>query len=114
MAMTKTEVDFGALDALLQFKVTKRFCADYLKVSEDTIDRRIKEEHGLTFSEYQSLRMGRTAVKIQQKIVELALKGNPKLLEVAAKYLAGWTEKSDLLIATSDLKIVISKDESEL
>ena len=51
--MTKTEVDFGALDALLQFKVTKRFCADYLKVSEDTIDRRIKEEHGLTFSEYQ-------------------------------------------------------------
>ena len=112
--MTKTEIDFNALDALLQFKVTKRFCADYLQVSEDTIDRRIKEVHGLTFSEYQSLRMGRTAVKIQQKIVELALKGNPKLLEVAAKYLAGWTEKSDLLITSSDLKIVISKEESEL
>ena len=112
--MIKTEIDFGALDALLQFKVTKRFCADYLQVSEDTIDRRIKEVHGLTFSEYQSLRMGRTAVKIQQKIVELALKGNPKLLEVAAKYLAGWTEKSDLVISNSELKIIISKDESEL
>jgi hypothetical protein len=112
--MIKTEIDFGALDALLQFKVTKRFCADYLKVSEDTIDRRIKEDHGMTFSEYQALRMGRTAVKIQQKIVELALKGNPKLLEVAAKYLAGWTEKSDLVILNTDLKIIISKEESEL
>lgn len=114
MAMIKTEIDFGALDALLQFKVTKRFCADYLQVSEDTIDRRIKEVHGLTFSEYQALRMGRTAVKIQQKIVELALKGNPKLLEVAAKYLAGWTEKSDLLITSNDVTIVISKEENEL
>ena len=114
MAMTKTEIDFVALDALLQFKVTKRFCADYLQVSEDTIDRRIKENFDMTFSEYQSLRMGRTAVKIQQKIVELALKGNPKLLEVAAKYLAGWTEKADMLVSGNEINIIISKEESEL
>jgi hypothetical protein len=106
--MTKTEIDFGALDALLQFKVTKRFCADYLKVSEDTIDRRIREDHNMTFGEYQSLRMGRTAVKIQQKIVELALKGNPKLLEVAAKYLAGWTEKSDISITASEQGLTLA------
>ena len=113
--MHKTEISFPALDALLQFKVTKRFCADYLQVSEDTIDRRIKEDFGMTFSEYQALRMGRTAVKIQQKIVELALKGNPKLLEVAAKYLAGWTEKAEMsLTQNGELKIIISKEESEL
>lgn len=114
MAMPKTEVNYDKLDSLLQFKVTKKFCADYLQISEDAIDRRIKEDFGMTFGEYHSMRMGRTAVKIQQKIVELALKGNPKLLEVAAKYLAGWTEKSDMTISTSDLKIVISKEEADL
>jgi hypothetical protein len=114
MAMPKTELNYQALDALLQFKVTKKFCADYLQISEDAIDRRIKEDYGINFGEYHSLRMGRTAVKIQQKIVELALKGNPKLLEVAAKYLAGWTEKSDLVISNSDLRVIISKEENAL
>ena len=114
MAMPKTEVNYQVLDSLLQFKVTKKFCADYLQISEDAIDRRIKEDFNMTFGEYHSQRMGRTAVKIQQKIVELALKGNPKLLEVAAKYLAGWTEKSDILIASGEVKIQISKEENEL
>ena len=113
--MPKTQVNYDKLDSLLQFKVTKKFCADYLQISEDAIDRRIKEDFGMTFSEYHSMRMGRTAVKIQQKIVELALKGNPKLLEVAAKYLAGWTEKAEMsLTQNGELKIIISKEENEL
>jgi len=49
MPMPKTEIDFNALDALLQFKVTCEFCADYLDVSRDAIIRRIKEEKGMTF-----------------------------------------------------------------
>ena len=38
----KVEFDWDVLDAMLQFKVTLKFCADYLNVSTDAIQRRIK------------------------------------------------------------------------
>ena len=89
----KIELNYDKLDALLQFKVTLRFCADYLEVSEDTIMRRIKEDHGMTFTEYHTLKMERTAVKLQQKAIELALKGNSTMLIFSLKNLAKWSDK---------------------
>jgi hypothetical protein len=90
--MPKTEFNWGELDALLQFKVTAEFCADYLNVSRDAIYRRIREEHDMTFSEYHKLKMQRTATKLQQKAIEAALKGNATLMIFALKNLAGWSD----------------------
>lgn len=89
----KIELNYDKLDALLQFKVSMRFCADYLEVSEDTVMRRIKEDHGMTFAEYHALKMERTAVKLQQKAIEQALAGNNTMLIFALKNLAKWSDK---------------------
>lgn len=89
----KIELNYDSLDALLQFKVSLKFCADYLNVSEDTIQRRLKEDHGMTFSQYHELKMERTAVKLQQKAIEEALKGNNTMLIFALKNLAKWSDK---------------------
>ena len=119
MPMPKTEVDFSALDALLQFKVTLAFCADYLGVSVDAIQRRIREKFDMSFTEYHKLKMERTAVKLQQKAIEQALAGNSTMMIFALKNLANWSDKneSELKIKNSieglsdtELKEIIARD----
>ena len=85
-----------ALDALLQFKTTIKFCADYMGCSPDTIQRRIKEEHeGMSFSEYHQTQMQNTGLKLQQKAIDMAMKGDKTMMIFCLKNLAGWTEKAE-------------------
>lgn len=93
MPNPKIELDYKELNALLQFKVTLAFVADYLGVSRDTIIRRIREDHDLTFNEYHELRVSRTATKLQQKAIEMALKGDRTMLIFSLKNLARWSDK---------------------
>ena len=105
----KILIDWNVLDALMQFKVTLSFVADYMKVSEDTIARRIREEYDLTFSEYNKLRMQRTAVKLQQKAIEMALGGNATMMIFALKNVANWQDKVEQNVNNSgpiDIKLV--------
>lgn len=89
----KVDINWDKLDALLQFKVTMDFCADYLGVTIDAIRRRIKEKHNMTFTEYHNLKMQHTATKLQQKAIEMALKGNTTMMIFALKNLAKWSDK---------------------
>ena len=91
----RKEIDFNVLDALMQFKVTKAFVADYMGVSEDTIDRRIKENFQMTFSEYSKLKQQRTGLKLQQKCIERAINGDRTLLIFALKNFANWSDKQE-------------------
>ena len=111
--MAKKQLDYSALDALLQFKTTKKFCADYLKISEDTIERRLREDHDMTFKEYHELKMGRTAVKLQQEAINQALKGNTTLMIFCLKNLAKWADKVEEKVI-SEIKINIDEDDMEL
>lgn len=109
--MAKKEINYDKLDALLQYKTTKRFCADYLDMSEDTIERRIKEDKGTTFSEYHALKMGRVGVKLQQKAIEMALAGDRTMLIFSLKNLAMWADKQEI---TQNSMIEIKVDEEDL
>jgi hypothetical protein len=91
----KVELNYDKLDALLQFKISVKFCAEYLGVSVDTIQRRLKEEKGMTFEQYHASKLERTAVKLQQKAIEMALAGDRTMLIFSLKNLAGWADKLD-------------------
>lgn len=106
----KVELNYDQLDALLQFKITKSFCADYMGVSEDAIDRRLKEDHGMNFSEYHALKMQRTAVKLQQKAIESALKGNTTLMIFCLKNLCGWSDKQESTSINENINISFKSD----
>lgn len=110
----KIDINWDKLDALLQFKVPLRFVAEYLDVSQDTVQRRIKEEKGCTYEEYASSKLQRTAVKLQQKAIEQALAGNATMMIFCLKNLCGWADKTETNVTSGDLKIIISKEESEL
>ena len=112
--MPKTEIDWKELDALLQFKVSNEFCADYLGTSTATIIRRIREEHDMTFSEYHRIKMQRTSVKLQQKAIEQALSGNSNSVMIfALKNLANWTDKNEVQ-TTAKIEINIDSDDNDL
>lgn len=100
----RIDFNYDKFDSILQFKVTKDFCADHMGVSKATIDDRLKEDHGMTFREYHELKLGRTGVRLQQKAIELALgmpskaggkerKPNIRMLELALKNFSGWSDK---------------------
>jgi hypothetical protein len=111
----KIVIDFKVLDALMQFKVTKAFVADYMGVSEDTIDRRIKENFQMTFSEYGKLKQQRTALKLQQKCIEQALGGDRTLMIFALKNMANWSDKLEQTSnVTTDIKINLDKEDNEV
>lgn len=114
MPQPKKELDYSALDALLQFKVSCDFCADYLGVSRDTIIRRIKEDHGMTFSEYHALKKERTATKLQQKAIESALAGNATLMIFCLKNLAGWSDKHEVESVNKNIEIKVDSDETNV
>lgn len=112
----KIDIDWKVLDALLQFKVTLNYCSEYLGVSNETIQRRCKEEKGVSFSEYHELKLQRTAVKLQQKAIEMALAGNATMMIFSLKNLAGWSDKleSKVDIDTTKIEIKIDKDDYNL
>lgn len=109
----KIEINYDKLDALLQFKVSLRFCADYLECSRDTIIRRIKEDYNMTFAEYHSLKMEHTATKLQQKAIEMALKGNNVMMIFCLKNLAKWTDKQEQVVS-ADININIDSEDLNL
>ena len=85
--------NWDKLDAMLQFKVPLSFCADYLECSEDTIERRIRDEWDMTFSQYHALKMQRTSVKLQQKAIEMAIAGHATMLIFSLKNIANWSDR---------------------
>jgi len=107
----KIELNWAELDALCQFKVTKAFCADYLKVSEDTVENRIREKYDMTFKEYAALKISRTGFKLQQKAIEMALKGNTTMMIFSLKNLANWSDNIEAKIdgETAPVQINITK-----
>lgn len=108
------EINFKELDALLQFKVTKEYVADYLGVSEDTVERRIKEKTGKTYQQYKNLKSANTSLKLQQVAIEMALAKDRTMLKFALKNMSGWKEEADAIDANEEIGISITEDDSKL
>lgn len=90
------EIDWNVLDAVLQYGASKLDCADLLNVSEDTVDKKIKQSHKMTFSEYREKKMGKMRIKLLQKQYEVAMNGNVALLIWLGKQHLGQSEKQEI------------------
>jgi len=96
MGRNRIEINWETLDALLQFKPTKRFCADYLGISEDTLEKNLKEKYEMTYSEYADFKLDRTRFKIQEKAIKKALEGDKTMLIFCLKNLCMWSDRQIL------------------
>ncbi len=86
------EIDFDELNKLINFGHTGEECADWFGIDYDTLNKRIKEKYGATFSEYyrkniikfkSSLRrlQFQSAMGIKEKIEKKDSKGKDKIYE---------------------------------
>ncbi len=106
MGRPKKEFDWPKLNAILQYSATKADCADVMEVSEDTIERRIKKEYGLTFAAYRTKKMGKVRIMLVQKAIEQAKSGNATMMIFCLKNLCGWADKQEVIETKTETRIV--------
>ena len=72
--------DWDKLNAILQFMPQKDVVSDIMGVSEDTIDRRIKETHNCNFKEYRDRKMAPVKMRLIKKAIDKAMNGDNTML----------------------------------
>lgn len=85
-------------DGMLLADPSKRFCADYLGISEDTIERHIKKRFGMTFTEYKGLKFDYTVWQIKQAVVNKAMCGNIEAAKYVLSNKSDWMEKKEISV----------------
>ncbi|GAG48667.1 unnamed protein product [marine sediment metagenome] len=103
---TQDIIEWGKLDAMLQFKPTLKLCADYLGIGQTTIKDHIKAKYDKTFTEYREEKMAGVKLKLQQKAMQMAMSGNATMLIFSLKNLCKWTDTPEPDIEDGDLEFV--------
>lgn len=107
------ELNWDKLDGILQFKPTLKTCADFLELSEKTIENKIREKYDCTFAEYRERKMGNVKVKLQQKAIQMALGGHATMMIFCLKNLCKWADKvENTNIEEGKLEVTFKKDGS--
>lgn len=93
MARPQLDIDMDKLAALMRFKPTQADCAAFFKCSEDTIANRIKDETGLSFSEFRSQNMVHTRFSLIRSALKKAEGGDNVMLIFCLKNMCEWRDK---------------------
>ena len=89
----KAPFDWEALDKLLQYKPSLIVCADILGVHENSIKNHIKARFSLTYTQYADKKLSATRLRLIQKGLEMALKGDRTMLIFYLKNMCGWQDR---------------------
>ncbi len=111
---TKKPFDWSKFDGMLIFDASKIACSQFLDVSPDTIERRVKEKHKMTFTAYKKIKLETTVLRLKQKMINKALKGDNVCLIFTLKNISDWSDKQELVNEGIDIKIKIDESDSKL
>ena len=89
----RLEIDWEKLDKMCAIHCTKREIADVLGISEDTIDRRCREEYDCSFAVYYKKHASQGNMSLRRQQFQTAMKGNPSLLIWLGKQILGQTDQ---------------------
>jgi len=84
--------DWSKLDAILQYGAKLTDAADIMDVHPDTLSKKIKATHKMSYPEYRDKKMSKVRVGLAQKQVEVAMAGNVSMLIWLGK---NWLGQSD-------------------
>lgn len=102
------EFNWEKLDTMLMFQAGKFICSEELGVSEDTIDRRIKERYSCTFTEYRARRSEKIVLRLKQKMIQKALEGDNTCLIFVLKNIGGWSDNPEQINSEyEDLEFIV-------
>ena len=92
MGRPEIPFDWTRLDAILQYKASLADSAEIMQVSEDTIEKRIKDKYKITFTEYRDKKMSTVRLSLVQKAIHMAKAGDRTMLIFCLKNLCGWND----------------------
>lgn len=92
----KIQLDFETVDKLMAIQCTGEEIASVLNVSYDTLERRIKEEHGLSFADYFAQKSGVGRASLRRRQFQLAEGGNPTMLVWLGKQWLNQKDRSEI------------------
>jgi AraC-like DNA-binding protein len=110
----RIEVDFKKIDALCAVfcnckEIVSVLNSFDINVSYDTVERRVKEQFGVTFAEYvEQKQMAFAKPKLRKAQLDCALGGNATMLIWLGKQYLGQTEKQEINV-TGDMSAEISE-----
>ncbi len=98
----KINLDMEQLGALCRLKPTLADCAAFFKCSEDTIERRLKEQFRITFAEFREQNM----IHTRHDLIRLALAKAPQsdaMHIFCLKNLCGWRDRQPEEVSQSTI-----------
>ena len=101
------------LDSLIIWSAHAEYIAEQLNISCDTLEKRIKEEYGCTFTEYRDKKKEKVRINLRKKQYDEAMKGNSALLIWLGKNELKQTDKQEVGL-TGDVSINITEDDADL
>lgn len=103
------EVDYDTIDKLCAINCNTVEILDFLNcrdrtaISEDTISRRIKQDHGIGFAEYVKQKANSTCkVGLRRAQMRLVQEGNPTMIIFLSKNMLGMADKTQTEITGKD------------
>ena len=108
----RIEIDFDEFNKLCRLQCTLSEIASWFDCSEDTIERRVKEEYGITFAEHFALKRGKGKIALRRKQFQTAESGNVTMLIWLGKQYLGQSDKQEVSgNSESPLNITFNKIE---
>lgn len=95
MGRPAIEIDWSIVDGLCEIQCTRDEIAGVLGIEPDTLVRKMKEEHGIGFVEYFSLKSASGKASLRRKQYTIAMDGNAQLLVHLGKNWLGQSEKTE-------------------
>lgn len=94
MPTERIELNYAVVDALCGVRCTLEEIAAQCNCSPDTVQRRIKEDKGMTFLEYWKIKSSSGSIALRRKQYQLAMSGNVSMLIWLGKQHLGQKEQS--------------------
>ena len=106
MARPKIEIDFKLVENLCEIQCTGEEIASVLEIDYDTLNSRVKEEYGISFSEYYKKKSEAGKMSLRRMQWKAAERGNTTMLVWLGKQYLGQKDKSELS-GDSDSPIIV-------
>jgi hypothetical protein len=103
----RLEIDWDEFDKLAILQCTLKEIAAWFKVSEDTIERRVKEKHNKSFAEHLDQRRCPGKTSLRRKQFQVAMSGNVSMLIWLGKQWLGQSDKMEQKTELTASKLII-------